>query len=128
MTDRTRSNLNIKQRKKQTTKKRSLATSRRKANDEKVKGANIIFGLDNGATGTIACIVNYNNNFEIFFEKTPSNLVMDYQQEIQYIARIDWKKLKNWFEKIINLTKDNYIKKYNIIETDIKISDRKSVV
>jgi hypothetical protein len=118
--NRLKSNLNITKRKKAVNKNKSVISSRKTANDIKCKDVNIIFGLDNGATGTISSIVQYpDNSFDIFFQKTPSYNVMDYQQNIQYIARIDWKKLKNWFETILNLVKDNYYKKYKI-DIDLK--------
>lgn len=115
--DRNLSNLNITKRKKKIKKTKSIITSRRNANKEKTLDVNIIFGLDNGATGTISSIIIYpDKSNEIFFEKTPSYTSLDYQQSIQYIARIDWKKLKNWFETILNLAKENYYKKYKIKE------------
>ena len=120
--DKSKSNLNIKKRKQTIKKKRSVISSRRKENDLKISHANIIFGLDNGATGTISCITKYpDSTYKIYFQKTPADNVLDYQQTIQYIARINWKKLKNWFEDIIKREIKNYIKKYNFDEKDIKI-------
>ena len=119
--DRSKSNLNITRKKRKSKKLKAIQTSRRASNDAKVSGANIIFGLDNGATGTISCIVKYpDNKYDIFFQKTPSYNAMDYQQNIQYIARIDWKKLKNWFENVLKQIKDNYYKNYNVEEKDLK--------
>ncbi|WP_413854047.1 hypothetical protein [Candidatus Ruminimicrobium bovinum] len=119
--DRSKSNLNIKKRKSRNKKIKSITSSRRMSNNAKIAGANIIFGLDNGATGTISCIVKYpNNDYDIFFQKTPSYTALDYQQSIQYIARIDWKKLKYWFEDILKQVKDNYYKNYNVEEKDLK--------
>lgn len=118
--DRTKSNLNISVRKKQAKKTKAVTTSRKNANNEKCKDVNIIFGLDNGATGTISSIIKYpDNSYDIFFQKTPSYTAMDYQQTIQYIARIDWKILKNWFENILKYVKDNYNKKYKL-EIELK--------
>ena len=120
--NRSKSNLNIKSRKRTSRVKRSVISSRRKANDLKIANANIIFGLDNGATGTISCITKYpDDTYKIYFEKTPADNVLDYQQTVQYIARINWKKLKDWFENIIKVETKNYIKKYNFDEKDIKI-------
>lgn len=122
MIDKTKSNLNIKKRKQTIKKKSSVISSRRKADDLKVENANIIFGLDNGATGTISCIIKYpDDSYKIYFQKTPADNVMDYQQSIQYIARINWKKLKDWFEHIIKTETNNYIKKYNFDKKDVKI-------
>ena len=119
--DRSKSNLNITRKKKRSKKLKTISSSRRASNDAKVKGANIIFGLDNGATGTISCVVKYpDDSYDIFFQKTPSYNTLDYQQSIQYIARIDWKKLKIWFETILKQIKDNYYKKYNVEEKDLK--------
>lgn len=116
MTDeRLKSNLNISKRKKTVKKTKEINISRKNANKEKCEDANIIFGLDNGATGTISSIVKFpDNSFKIFFQKTPSFITLDYQQSIQHIARIDWKKLKNWFENILNEIKNDYNKKYNV--------------
>lgn len=121
MEDRSKSNLNITRKKKRSRKLKAISSSRKASNNAKIKGANIIFGLDNGATGTISCIVKYpDNKYDIFFQKTPAYNTLDYQQTIQHIARIDWKKLKEWFEKILKQIKDNYNKNYNIEEKDIK--------
>ena len=122
MIDKTKSNLNIKKRKQTIKKKSSVISSRRKADNLKISNANIIFGLDNGATGTISCIIKYpDDSYKIYFEKTPADNVLDYQQTIQYIARINWKKLKDWFEHIIKTETNNYIKKYNFDKKDVKI-------
>lgn len=119
--DRTKSNLNITKKKRRSKKLKAILTSRRASNDAKVNGANIIFGLDNGATGTISCIVKYpDNKYNIFFQKTPSYNALDYQQNVQYVARIDWKKLKSWFENVLKQIKDNYYKNYNVEEKDLK--------
>ena len=91
------SNLNITKRKRKVSKNKEIKQSRRNVDNEKCKNVNIIFGLDNGATGTISCITVYpDNSYDIFFQKTPFYITSDYHQStIQYIARIDWKKLKN---------------------------------
>lgn len=74
-----------------------------------------------GATGTIACIIPYSEkDIEIYFDKTFANLEMDYQKDLQKIARIDWEKLRNWCNNIIESAKSNYIKKYNL--NDVKIA------
>ncbi len=122
MIDKSKSNLNIKKRNQTSKKRRSVISSRKKEDDLKISNANIIFGLDNGATGTISCIIKYPDSvYQIYFEKTPADNVMDYQKTPQYIARINWKKLKDWFENIIKIETNNYIKKYNFDEKDVKI-------
>ena len=69
MIDKSKSNLNIKRRKQTIKKKRSVISSRRKENDLKISHANIIFGLDNGATGTISCIIKYpDEKYKIYFD------------------------------------------------------------
>ena len=116
-----KSNLDIKNQKRKRKKVSSLIKKRRDDDLEKVLNSDIIFGLDNGATGTISCLIPYDkNNIKIYFEKTFSHVDLDYQKDINYIARIDWEKLKDWFNKIIKKAKTNYIRKYN--KEDVKIS------
>ena len=116
-----KSNLDIKNQKRKRKKVSSLIKKRRDDDLEKVLNSDIIFGLDNGATGTISCLIPYDkNNIKIYFEKTFSHVDLDYQKDINYIARIDWEKLKDWFNKIIKKAKTNYIRKYK--KEDIKIS------
>ena len=116
-----KSNMDIKNQKRKRKKVSSLIKKRRDDDLEKVLNSDIIFGLDNGATGTISCLIPYDkNNIKIYFEKTFSHVDLDYQKDINYIARIDWEKLKDWFNKIIKKARTNYIRKYN--KEDIKIS------
>lgn len=116
-----KSNLDIKNQKKKRKKVSSLIKKRRDDDLEKVLNSDVIFGLDNGATGTVSCLIPYDkNNIKIYFEKTFSHVDLDYQKDINYIARIDWEKLKDWFNKIIKKARTNYIRKYN--KEDIKIS------
>ena len=116
-----KSNLDIKNQKRKRKKVSSLIKKRRDDDLEKVLNSDIIFGLDNGATGTISCLIPYDkNDIKIYFEKTFNHVDLDYQKDINYIARIDWEKLKDWFNKIIKKAKTNYIRKYN--KEDIKIS------
>ena len=116
-----KSNLDIKNQKRKRKKVSSLIKKRRDDDLEKVLNSDVIFGLDNGATGTVSCLIPYDkNNIKIYFEKTFSHVDLDYQKDINYIARIDWEKLKDWFNKIIKKAKTNYIRKYN--KEDIKIS------
>ena len=116
-----KSNLDIKNQKKKRKKVSSLIKKRRDDDLEKVLNSDVIFGLDNGATGTVSCLIPYDkNNIKIYFEKTFNHVDLDYQKDINYIARIDWEKLKDWFNKIIKKARTNYIRKYN--KEDIKIS------
>lgn len=116
-----KSNLDIKNQKKKRKKVSSLIKKRRDDDLEKVLNSDVIFGLDNGATGTVSCLIPYDkNDIKIYFEKTFNHVDLDYQKDINYIARIDWEKLKDWFNKIIKKAKTNYIRKYN--KEDIKIS------
>ena len=111
--DRLISNLNITKRKRTVSKNKEIKLFRKSVDNEKCKNVNVIFGLDNGATGTISCIAIYpDNTYDIFFQKTPHYITSDYHQSsIQYIARIDWKNLKNWFEDVLKIVNDNYNKK-----------------
>ena len=116
-----KSNLDIKNQKRKRKKVSSLIKKRRVDDLEKVLNSDVIFGLDNGATGTVSCLIPYDkNNIKIYFEKTFNHVDLDYQKDINYIERIDWEKLKDWFNKIIKKAKTNYIRKYN--KEDIKIS------
>ena len=116
-----KSNLDIKNQKRKRKKVSSLIKKRRVDDLEKVLNSDVIFGLDNGATGTVSCLIPYDkNDIKIYFEKTFNHVDLDYQKDINYIARIDWEKLKDWFNKIIKKAKTNYIRKYN--KEDIKIS------
>lgn len=116
-----KSNLDIKNQKRKRKKISSLTKKRRDDDLEKVLNSDVIFGLDNGATGTVSCLIPYDkNDIKIYFEKTFNHVDLDYQKDINYIARIDWEKLKDWFNKIIKKARTNYIRKYN--KEDIKIS------
>jgi hypothetical protein len=116
-----KSNLDVKSVKRRRKKVSTLQKNRKEQEFEKVLNADVIFGLDNGATGTVACIIPYSeDDTKIYFEKTFHNIELDYQKDINYIARIDWEKLKKWFETIIKTARRNYIKKYN--KKEIKIS------
>ena len=116
-----KSNLDIKNQKRKRKKVSSLIKKRRVDDLEKVLNSDVIFGLDNGATGTVSCLIPYDkNDIKIYFEKTFNHVDLDYQKDINYIARIDWEYLKDWFNKIIKKAKTNYIRKYN--KEDIKIS------
>lgn len=110
--DKSKSNLKIKQHKRKNQKKRSIQTTRKKQQKQKLQNINIIFGLDNGSSGTIACIIPKIN--KIFFQKTPAFETLDYTKQIQYISRINHFQLKKWFEKCIFFLK-------NVYKNDIKV-------
>lgn len=103
--DRTKSNLKIKEKKKRDSKIAAIKSERKKFRNDLISNANLIFGLDNGSTGTISCIDKIAGT--ISFMKTPSKIELDYTQDIKYINRIDVVELKKWFENNISLTKDD---------------------
>ena len=103
--DRTKSNLHIKEKKKQDSKIAAIKNERKKIRNDLISNANLIFGLDNGSTGTISCINKVTGT--ISFMKTPSRVELDYTQDIKYINRIDVVELKKWFETNISLMKDD---------------------
>jgi len=123
------SNLSVKKIGKKKRKANDEKAMRRKLDIEKAKGANIIFGLDNGATGTVSCIIPYSDDdIDVHFSKTFANLEMDYQKDLQKIARIDWQNLKEWFEKIIKKAKKNYNKKYKVENPKIVIGMERPMI
>ena len=69
--------------------------------------------MDNGATGSIACIIRDKNYYD--FLETPVKECLDYTQEIQKMNRIDVVELKKWFEKHIKVGKQFYKSKIKII-------------
>ena len=103
--DRTKSNLYIKEKKKKDSKIAAIKNERKKIRNDLISNANLIFGLDNGSTGTISCINKVDGT--ISFMKTPSRVELDYTQDIKYINRIDVVELKKWFETNISLMKDD---------------------
>ena len=103
--DRTKSNLHIKEKKKKDSKIAAIKNERKKIRNDLISNANLIFGLDNGSTGTISCINKVDGT--IYFMKTPSRVELDYTQDIKYINRIDVVELKKWFETNISLMKDD---------------------
>ena len=118
-----KSNLHVKERSRRRTKVNDENKIKKQKEKDKVLGANIIFGLDNGATGTISCIIPYSkDDIDIYFDKTFAIVEDDYQKDSQKIARIDWKKLKDWFEKIIKKSVNCYIKKYSFDKSSVKIA------
>lgn len=118
-----KSNLNVEKHKKRQQKARKIVNERRLIEEQKLIDADIIFGLDNGTTGTLSCIASFEREIiSIDFCKTFSKIEMDYQKELNFIARIDWLNLKNWFDKVLKKLKRIYNTKYNKKEEDLKIA------
>jgi hypothetical protein len=118
-----KSNLNVEKHKKRQAKARKITNSRRANEEQKLIDADIIFGIDNGATGTLSCIASFEKEvIDIEFRKTFSNVELDYQKEINYISRIDWKELKSWFDNVLKKLKKIYNTKYSKKFEDLKIA------
>lgn len=58
------------------------------------------FGMDNGVTGTIACL----NDFFIEFIETPIKKEQNYTKKKDLISRVDAVALREWFKKCIDGT------------------------
>lgn len=109
--DRTKSNLKIKEKKKRDSKIAAIKTERKNQKKSLISNATVIFGLDNGSTGTISCI---DTEYKLLsFRKTPAKVELDYTQDIKYINRIDTIELKKWFES--NIKKLNKDKRVTIV-------------
>lgn len=109
--DRTKSNLKIKEKKKRDSKIAAIKTERKNQKKSLISNATVIFGLDNGSTGTISCI---DTEYKLLsFRKTPAKVELDYTQDIKYINRIDTVELKKWFES--NIKKLNKDKRVTIV-------------
>lgn len=111
--NRLKSNIPVKKIIKKKTKQNQIIKSKKNKEKENSKNANIVFGLDNGSTGTICCIIPEYNYVD--FKLTPNKECLDYPKEIQYINRIDVNELKKWFEKNINNAKKFYKNEIKII-------------
>lgn len=108
--DRNKSNLKVKKVTKKKKKQNSISRQRRQKQKFICAGSNIVFGIDNGSTGTVSCIIPYNNY--VSFIQTPSRECLDYTKQIQYISRIDYNVFKQWFKN--NLKKGNKIYKQQL--------------
>lgn len=104
--DRNKSNLNIKKYKRNKKQTNELVSTRKKEQKQKTNNVKIIFGLDNGTTGTICCMIPEINYID--FIQTPNKESIDYTQKIQYISRIDINKLIEWFRNNIKKVKQFY--------------------
>lgn len=106
MIDRNKSNLKIKQRQKKVKQKLNIIKQRKLKQKNDLTDVKIIFGLDNGSSGTISCIIPEYNY--ISFQCTPIFQYLDYTKEIQYINRINHFELKKWFENQLKIAKEFY--------------------
>ena len=110
--DRSKSNLKVKKYTKKKIQQKTENNNRRNFEKEILNDANVIFGIDNGATGSIACIISDNY---IDYLETPVKNCIDYTKEIQYINRIDYIKLQEWFEYHLKNAKKIYKNKIKSI-------------
>lgn len=104
--DRTKSNLKVKKYKKERKKKLSITSQRKQKQKTKLQNVNLVIGLDNGATGTIAAIIPEHKYMD--FIQTPSKVSLDYPKEIAYINRVDIEKLTEFIKKQIKIAKKFY--------------------
>lgn len=104
--DTSKSNLRIKQHKREKSLRKTIMDKRKSYNIDIASNVDLVIGIDNGATGSIASWI-VNDNIIDFIE-TPSKHELNYQKEISYIDRIDFSKLKTWIESKIEYTKILY--------------------
>ena len=113
MINRKKSNLKIKVKTKKKTEQIFQNKSRKQIEKQLLTNVDLIFGLDNGATGSIACLSAKGSYVD--FQETPTIESYDYTKEIQKINRINVNLLKEWFQSHINFIKNNYNKTIKII-------------
>lgn len=113
MINRKKSNLKIKTRTHKKNEQILENKNRKQLEKQLLKDVDLIFCLDNGATGSIACLANKINYFD--FQETPTFECYDYTKEIQKMNRIDINLLQNWFKNHINFVKKIYNKDIKII-------------
>jgi hypothetical protein len=107
MIDRSKSNLKIKQKTKKKKETNKLKINRRQVEKQLLENVNIIFGIDNGVTGTVACILpEYSDYIDIL--ETPVIESENYTQDVQKINRINIKELSEWIKKHLNFAKKIY--------------------
>lgn len=111
--DRSKSNLKVKKYRKQRKKKLELVSSRIQVDKSKLQNVNLIFGLDNGATGTICAIIPQYKYLD--FIQTPSKVTLDYPKEITYINRVNINELTKFIKKNIKVAKKFYKQSIKII-------------
>lgn len=116
------SNLNVKKNQRRRKNASEKTKERKKIEENIAKDADVIFGLDNGATGTISCIIRYpDKKIDVFFNKTFAKIENDYQKDQQKIARIDWMPLHDWFKDIIAKATRKFKKAYDVSSPKIAI-------
>lgn len=104
--DRSKSNIKVKQRTKKKIERTNISKTRRNIEQDNAKDSQLIFGIDNGATGTIACVcADYNY---IDFIETPVKESYDYTKDVQKMNRVDTVQLLEWFKKHINFVQAFY--------------------
>ena len=113
MPDRSKSNLKIKQKKKQDQKRKSILTQRKNEIKQSLQNVDLIIGIDNGSTGTICSWVIKNN--KINFLLTPSKRELNYQKQIKYIDRIDHQFMINWIKDQIKYAQKLYKSEIKVI-------------
>lgn len=111
--DRSKSNLKVKIRSKKKIFQNTEAKARRQKEKDICTNANVIFGLDNGVTGSLAC--KFTKFPYIDYIETPVIECNNYTQEIKKINRIDIITLENWFLKHINFGKTLYNDEIKVI-------------
>ena len=113
MINRKKSNLKIKSKTHKKTEQISQNKYRKQIEKELLTNVDLIFGLDNGATGSIACLLSKGNY--VNFQETPTIECYDYTREVQRMNRINVNLLKEWFNLHINFIKNNYNKNIKIV-------------
>jgi len=113
MINRQKSNLKIKVKTKKKVEQISQNKSRKQLEKTLLTNVDLIFGLDNGTTGSIACLSTKGNY--VNFQETPVIECYDYTKEVQRINRININLLKDWFNYHINFIKNNYNKNIKIV-------------
>lgn len=111
--NRKKSNLKIKDKTQKKRQQISENKNRKQLEKQLLTGVDLIFGLDNGTTGSIACLSVKNNYID--FKETPVIECYDYTKEVQKMNRIDINLLQKWFITHINFIKNNYNKNIKII-------------
>lgn len=108
MINRKKSNLKIKSRTHKKTEQLVQNKHRKQIEKELLTNVDLIFCLDNGTTGSIACLSTKGNY--VNFQETPIIECYDYTKDAQKMNRINVNLLKEWFLFHINFIKNNYNK------------------
>lgn len=108
-----RSNLKIKKLRKRNTIKKEISKQRNSILKQNLKNVDLIIGMDNGTTGTW-CSWLYDYGILDFVE-TFSKRTLNYQQQINYIDRIDHELLKDWIKKQVKNAKKVYNREIKVI-------------